>query len=97
MLERFLARLAAGAHTGELVLKDGMLLAVMSARCPTVEMDLLAESLANPEQSVLERILGSLPSPRPPGGAVHYLSETARARTIRQSGEYAGVWTTVPS
>ena len=49
VLERFPARLAASPYAGDFVLKGGMLLAALSARRPTVDVDLLAERLANDE------------------------------------------------
>lgn len=90
VLERFLARLAASDHTDAFVLKGGMLLAVMEARRPTTDADLLATHLANDETSVLARIneIASLTLDVDDG--VKFLTETAVARTIREGDLYAG-------
>jgi hypothetical protein len=80
VLERFMARLAASDHAGDFILKGGMLMAALHARRPTVDIDLLAERLANDEQSVLDRLAqiatlavdpddGVTTCPRPPGPA----------------------------
>jgi DNA-binding transcriptional MocR family regulator len=51
VLERFLARLAAGPHAEQFILKGGMLLAAWQARRATVDADLLARGLSvDPEQ-----------------------------------------------
>jgi hypothetical protein len=52
VLERFLARLVDSPHASQFVLKGGMLLAALSARRPTVDIDLnrIAEIAALPSQ-----------------------------------------------
>jgi Nucleotidyl transferase AbiEii toxin, Type IV TA system len=94
-LERFLARLAAGPHAGTFVLKGGMLLAAMGARRPTVDADLLATQLANDEAAVQARIVQIASTAPDIDDGVRYLTETARARTIRDSDLYAGVRVTM--
>ncbi|NLT56860.1 MAG: nucleotidyl transferase AbiEii/AbiGii toxin family protein [Actinomycetales bacterium] len=95
VLERFLARLGASAHAGTFVLKGGMLLAALHARRPTVDADLLATQLANDTDTVLARVVEiAILTPETDDG-VRYLTETARARTIREDNLYAGVRVTM--
>src|SRR3954447_24230105 len=68
-----------------------MLLAALSARRPTADLDLMATQLANDEQSVLNRITEIADITPEPDDGVTYRTETARARTIRESDLYTGV------
>lgn len=91
VLERFLARLSTSAHADRFVLKGGMLLAALSARRPTADLDLMATHLANDEQTVLNRITEIAAITPETDDGVIYRTETARARTIRESDLYTGV------
>jgi hypothetical protein len=51
VLERFLARLSTSIHADRFVLKGGMLLAALSTRRPTADLDLMATHLAKDEQN----------------------------------------------
>ena len=95
VLERFLARMSVSQHAGDFILKGGMLMAALHARRPTVDIDLLAERLANDEQSVLDRLTAIAARSVEPDDGVRYLPETARARTIRDGDQYAGVRVTM--
>lgn len=55
-LEGFLARLAASAHTDELILKGGVLLAAFLVRRPTRDVDLQAQALPNGTDTVLDLV-----------------------------------------
>lgn len=91
VLERFLARLSTSSHADRFVLKGGMLLAALSARRPTADLDLMATHLANDEQTVLNRIIEIAAITPETDDGVTYRTETARARTIRESDLYTGV------
>jgi hypothetical protein len=54
VVERWLARLAMSPDADMFVLKGGMLLAVLDARRPTADVDLLARRLPDDETTVLD-------------------------------------------
>jgi Nucleotidyl transferase AbiEii toxin, Type IV TA system len=91
VLERFLARLSTSAHADRFILKGGMLLAALPARRPTADLDLMATQLANDGQTVLDRIVEIAAITPGTDDGVTYRTETARARTIRESDLYTGV------
>jgi Nucleotidyl transferase AbiEii toxin, Type IV TA system len=95
VLERFLARLADGQHREKFVLKGGMLLAALSARRPTVDADLLATHLSNQTEEVLARVIEIADTPIDPDDGVRYLTDSARARIIREGDLYSGVRVTM--
>jgi hypothetical protein len=95
VLERFLARLAISAHREKFVLKGGLLLAALSARRPTVDADLLATHLSNQTDEVLTRVLEITSTRISPDDGVAFLTDTAKARIIRESGLYSGVRVTM--
>ena len=91
VLERFLARLAAGAHRDRFVLKGGLLLAALNARRPTVDADLLATHLSNDTDEVLARVVEIASTSMEPDDGVAYLTDTAKAQAIREGDLYSGV------
>jgi Nucleotidyl transferase AbiEii toxin, Type IV TA system len=95
VLERFLARLAASEHREKFVLKGGMLLAALNARRPTVDADLLATHLSNDTHEVLARVIEIAGTPMDPDDGVTYLTDTAKARIIREGDLYSGVRVTM--
>ncbi len=95
VLERFLARLAASTYQDKFVLKGGMLLAALNARRPTVDADLLATHLRNDTHEVLARVIEIADTHRDPDDGVMYLTDTAKARTIREDNLYSGVRVTM--
>jgi hypothetical protein len=95
VLERFLARLAAGEHREKFVLKGGMLLAALQARRPTVDADLLATHLSNETQEVQARVIDIADTRMDPDDGVRYLTGTTKARIIREGDLYAGVRVTM--
>ncbi|WNV82453.1 nucleotidyl transferase AbiEii/AbiGii toxin family protein [Umezawaea sp. Da 62-37] len=95
VLEGWLARLAASEHAGTFVLKGGMLLAVLGARRPTSDADLLARDLANDESVVLARVLAVAGVHREDG--VEYLPGTVAVQSIREDDLYTGVRVTMDS
>jgi hypothetical protein len=95
VLERFLARLAASPHRDSFVLKGGMLMAALNARRPTIDADLLATHLSNHTAEVLARVTEIADATISPNDGVRYLTDTAKARIIREGDLYAGVRVTM--
>lgn len=95
VLERFLARLAAGPHADEFVLKGGMLLAVWHARRATIDGDFLARNLAVDTTTVLARIVEIAATAPPIDDGVDFHVETATASRIRDGDLYGGVRVTM--
>ncbi|MEU0883012.1 nucleotidyl transferase AbiEii/AbiGii toxin family protein [Lentzea sp. NPDC005914] len=91
VLERWLARLAASRHTGDFVLKGGVLLAVFDARRPTADADLLARNLANDEETVVARIVEVAGVELEPDDGVEFLVDTVTSQSIRDDDFYTGV------
>jgi hypothetical protein len=56
VVERWLARLSASAHASKFVIKGGMLLAAYDARRPTADLDALARSIADDQQTVVSLV-----------------------------------------
>jgi len=88
-LEGFLARLARSAHRDQLVLKGGMLLAVLDARRPTRDIDLQAQRLRNDIATVRDAV-DAVAAIELDDGLV-YDTETTTAQAIREDDVYAGV------
>jgi hypothetical protein len=95
VLERFLARLAAGPHAERFVLKGGMLLAAWQARRATVDADLLARGLAVEPEHVLATVAAIASVPVPVEDGVEFLTDTATASVIRDGDLYGGVRVTM--
>lgn len=91
--ERFLARVAASRFADRLVLKGGMLLAVLDARRATRDADLLARGIANDETS-LRGVVSEIASIHLADGMVFDTSDIAIA-VIREQAEYQGVRVTL--
>jgi Nucleotidyl transferase AbiEii toxin, Type IV TA system len=91
VLERFLARIAASAYRDELVLKGGLLLAVLDARRPTQDADLLVRRIEADEVTVTERVVDLCRRRLPDDDGVDFLTSSVRARSIREDGQYAGI------
>lgn len=68
-----------------------MLLAALSARRPTADIDLMAIHLTNDEQVVLNRIAEIAALPSQPDDGVRFDPATAKARTIREADLYTGI------
>jgi hypothetical protein len=68
-----------------------MLLAALNARRPTVDADLLATHLSNDIHEVVARVMEIAATPINPDDGVVYLTDTVKARVIRESDRYAGV------
>jgi len=95
VLERFLARLAAGPHADRFVLKGGMLLATWGARRATTDADLLAQGVTMTQDEVLTRVLDIASTAPPDEDGVTFDTDTATARTIRDDSLYGGVRVTM--
>lgn len=95
VLERFLARLSAGPHAEQFVLKGGMLLAAWQARRATVDADLLARGLTVDPEQVLATVSAIASAPAPIEDGVEFLTGTATASVIRDGDLYGGVRVTM--
>ena len=63
VLERFLFRLSSSAYRDQLVLKGGMLFAVLGSRRPTGDVDLLARAIDNDVQTIADVVRNVLSVP----------------------------------
>ncbi len=95
VLERFLHRLSRSPYADRLVLKGGMLLAVLDARRSTRDADLLAIERDRDEQRVAEwvREIASIDV----DDDVVFMIDRLRAQQIREGDLYPGVRLTVPA
>ena len=91
VLERFLARLAAGPHAARFILKGGMQLAALDARRATVDADFLVRGPTLDRDVMLALVLEIADSPGAVEDGVEYLTHTAVATTIRDGDLYQGV------
>jgi len=93
--ERFLARLAESRFSEMLVLKGGMLLAVLEVRRPTRDADMLARGLASDEDN-LRAVVGEIVAISMADG-VDFDATGISVELIREDAEYEGVRLTLPS
>lgn len=91
VLERFLARIAASEHRDEFVLKGGLLLAVLDARRPTQDADLLARRISADQATVAARVVEVCQLRLAEDDGVDFLTTTVRTSAIREDGLYGGV------
>ena len=89
VVERWLARLSASAHSGKFVIKSGMLLAAYDARRPTADLDALARSIAG-DRDVFVSLVSEI-AHLPLDDGVEFRTDTATARIIREEAIYSGV------
>jgi Nucleotidyl transferase AbiEii toxin, Type IV TA system len=92
--ERFLARVAASRFADRLVLKGGMLLAVLDARRATRDADLLARGIGNDDAS-LRGVISEIARIDLSDGASFDANNIVIA-VIREQAEYQGVRVTLP-
>jgi hypothetical protein len=90
VLERWLARLAVSPYADMLVLKGGMLLAVLDARRPTADADLLALRLANEEVAVIKCVRDVAQIVAHDEDGVEFLVDTISTERIREGDLYSG-------
>ena len=93
--ERFLARLAESRYSEMLVLKGGMLLAMLEARRPTRDADMLALGLANNEEN-LRAAAGEIAAISMADG-VRFDATEISITSIREDADYAGVRLALPT
>jgi predicted nucleotidyltransferase component of viral defense system len=93
--ERFLARLAESRFGEMLVLKGGMLLAVLEVRRPTRDADMLARGLANDEES-LRAVVGEIAAISMADGVSFDATEIS-ITSIREDAGYEGVRLALPT
>jgi hypothetical protein len=89
VVERWLARLSASDHASRFVLKGGMLLAAYNARRPTADLDALARSIADDQNTVVSLVSEIAAVPLDDG--VDFQPQTATSRIIREKDLHAGV------
>lgn len=89
VVERWLARLSESQYASDFVVKGGMLLAAYQSRRPTADLDALARSISNDEETIRSRVAEIAHLPMDDG--VDYLHRTASSRPIRDQALYAGV------
>jgi hypothetical protein len=95
LLERFLYRLSISPYRDRFVLKGGLLLAVLGARRPTRDADVLARGVAGGEESLLA-VVGEIAS-IPADDGVSFDASAARATIIREHAAYPGIRISVPA
>lgn len=93
--ERFLARLAESRFADKLVLKGGMLLAVLDVRRGTRDADMLARGLANDEGS-LRAVINEIAS-IPVADGVEFDTAAISFATIREGADYEGIRLSLPA
>jgi hypothetical protein len=84
--ERFLARVAESQYADKLVLKGGMLLAVLDVRRGTRDADMLARGLAG-DESRLKAVIGEIASISMADG-VGFDTTAISIATIREGADY---------
>lgn len=95
VLERFLHRVSRSPYADQLVLKGGMLLAVLDARRSTRDADLLALELERDEQRVATWVR-EIASADIDDGVV-FAVDRLQSQQIREGDLYPGVRVTVPA
>jgi predicted nucleotidyltransferase component of viral defense system len=95
VLERFLFRLSRSAYRDQLVLKGGMLLAVLGSRRATGDVDLLALAIDNDVAAIADVVRTVLSVSVDDG--VTYEADATTTQVIRDVALYSGVRLSVPS
>ena len=93
--ERFLARVAESQFADKLVLKGGMLLAVLDVRRGTRDADMLARGLAS-DESNLKAVVGEIAA-IPMADGVNFDAAAISIATIREGAEYEGIRLALPA
>ena len=92
--ERFLARVAGSQYGDRLVLKGGMLLAVVGERRATRDADLLARGIGNDDESI-RGVIGEIAGLALADGVAFDVDEIA-TQVMREEADYHGVRVTLP-
>ena len=95
VLERFLFRLSRSAYRDRLVLKGGMLLAILGSRRPTGDVDLLARDIDNDVAAIADVVRTVLSVTVDDG--VTFQAQAMTTQVIRDAALYSGVRISVPS
>ena len=95
VLERFLWRVASSRYRDQLILKGGMLMAILAQRRPTADVDMLANAIPNELEHVSDIVAEITRIPSSDG--VTYQPDQATASTIRDDAAYPGVRVSVPA
>jgi hypothetical protein len=97
VLERWLARLSASPYADMLILKSGTLLAVLDARRPTADADLLARRLPNEEAAAIACVRDISQTLLNEDDGVEFLVDTMSAESIRDGDLCSGTRVTMAS
>jgi hypothetical protein len=92
--ERFLARVASSTHADRLILKGGMLLAVVGERRATRDADLLARGIGNDDESI-RSVIREIASLTLADGVEFDVDEIA-TQVMREEADYHSVRVTLP-
>lgn len=95
VLERFLWRVGKSHYRDQLILKGGMLMAVLGERRPTGDVDMLAQNLSNDLDAVSAVIADVLSIESEDG--VEYAVDELRVARIRDDDVYPGARVSVPA
>ena len=95
VLERFLWRVASSRYRDQLILKGGMLMAILAQRRPTADVDMLANAIPNELEHVSDIVAEITRIPSSDG--VTYQPDQATVSTIRDDATYPGVRVRVPA
>lgn len=95
VLERFLWRVAASPYREQLILKGGMLMAILAERRPTADVDMLARALPNELEHVAKVVSEIVQIPASDG--VNYQHGQLKVSAIREADTYPGVRVSVPA
>jgi predicted nucleotidyltransferase component of viral defense system len=93
--EAFLRRLAMSRYREQMVLKGGMLMAVLDARRPTRDADLSTHGIANDENSV-KNVVAHIVSIHA-GDGVTFDADAISATVVREDAEYHGIRVVIPA
>jgi predicted nucleotidyltransferase component of viral defense system len=93
--EGFLRRLSMSSYRSQLILKGGMLLAVVDARRPTRDADLSVRGVPNDEASVRDAIARIAQISAADG--LRFDTAKLSTKVMREDAEYQGVRVTIPT
>ncbi len=96
-IEGFLRRLAVSHYRERLVLKGGMLLAVLDARRMTRDADLSAHGITNDEAAVAEMVSEIVSTTLPESDGVGFETASVSTEPMRESATYGGVRAKLPA
>lgn len=96
-IEGFLRRLSISTYREQLVLKGGMLLAVLDARRMTRDADLSVDGIANEEESVARIVAEIATTTVPESDGVLFDPTSITTEAMREGASYPGVRVKLPA